>query len=325
MSLPPIQSFVNPSLGKSVGVLAGAFIAFSPRNITYTSVLSTEIFFTFFLLLSIYLLLQYGEKKWSGPVIGIVCGILALTKPANLLFPGVLFLIGWLRSRDLEQALKKTVIIGLFMALTILPWTIRNYIVFKEFIPISTNGGITLYLNNNPYATGAWQDPFAFPNSPLAPYKNEDTGFWDELAVDKLGKELGKKWILENPGEFFKLGFKKLYYVYSDSWDVSNAVEYLTSGTPMQGRYWVYKAAYWAYRGLLLAVAFYLVMLIKGIWDRENVSKHLVLWLPVLFFSAAYFVFEGQPRYIFPMLPLFVIMAAWGICKMKKRPRFKFI
>lgn len=298
---------------KTVGVIAAALIAFSPRNITYTSVLCTEIFFTFFLLLAIYLLLKYRESKWSGPVIGVLCGILALTKPANLLFPGVLFLIAWLEGKDFSQAFRKTVVIGLFMVLTILPWTIRNYIVFNEFIPISTNGGITLYLNNNPYANGAWQDPFSFPNSPLAPYKNEETGFWDELAVDKLGKELGTKWILENPDEFFKLGFKKLYFVYSDSWDVSYAVENLTNGQPMPNRGWVYKTAQWAYWGLLAALAFYFIVLLKGFLSRKNLGQQLVLWLPVLFFSATYFAFEGQPRYIFPMLPLFTIMAGWGI------------
>ena len=306
---------------KNVGVLAAALIAFSPRNITYTSVLCTEIYFTFFLLLALYLLLEYRTSKWSGPVIGILCGILALTKPANLLFPGVLFLLIWLEGRDFGQAVKQTVIIGLFMILTILPWTIRNYIVFQEFIPISTNGGITLYLNNNPYAAGHWQDPFSFPDSPLAPYKNEETGFWDELAVDKLGKELGRKWILENPGKFFKLGFKKLYYVFSDSWDVSYAVEKLTSGQPMPDRAWVYKTARWAYRGLLVALAFYLLMLIKALFSKENLRGHLILWLPVLFFSATYFVFEGQPRYIFPMLPLFTLMAAWGIHSLTVRDR----
>jgi 4-amino-4-deoxy-L-arabinose transferase-like glycosyltransferase len=303
---------------RATGVLAAAFIAFSPRNITYTSVLCTEIFFTFFLLLAIYLLLQFRDRKWSGQVIGILCGILALTKPANLLFPGVLFFLAWLEGKSFSQAFKKTIVIGLFMALTILPWTIRNYIVFNKFIPISTNGGITLYLNNNPYAKGAWQDPFSFPNSPLAPYKNEETGFWDELAVDKLGKELGTKWILENPGEFFKLGFKKLYYVFSDSWDVSFAVENLTSGGPMPNRGWVYKTAKWAYWGLLGALAFYLIMLVRGFLAGKKLGNHLVLWLPVLFFCATYFVFEGQPRYIFPMLPLFVIMAAWGLQSIKK-------
>jgi len=56
----------------------------------------------------------------------------------------------------------------------------------------------------------------------------------------------------------------------------------------------------------------------QRIFGQKEVGQSLALWLPVLFFSATYFVFEGQPRYIFPMLPLFVIMAAWGLQSIKK-------
>ncbi|WP_227762441.1 ArnT family glycosyltransferase [Zhaonella formicivorans] len=298
---------------KTVGVLTAAFLALSPRNIAYTSVLSNEIFFTFFFLLALLIIVSRGDRKWSGPVLGVVSGILALTKPFMLLFPGVLFLIDWVWRGSLGASLKKAAVIALFTLLAISPWTVRNYIVFKEFIPISTNGGITLYLNNNPYANGHWQDPFKFPNSPLAKYKNEETGFWDELAVDKLGKQLAREWILEHPGEFIRLGFKKLYYVYNDAWDVYYAVEQLTDGKPLANRTWVYRTARYAYYALLGMLALYLLVLPRALWRGEKVKSHLVLLINIAFFSGIYFVFEGQPRYIFPLLPLFAMMAAWAV------------
>lgn len=298
---------------KGVGVLAAALVAFSPRNIVYTSVLANEIFFTFFLLLVLVLITYQGQKAWSGPVVGVFCGILALTKPFMLVFPGVLFFILWLWQGGFTASLKKAALITLFMVLTICPWTIRNYLVFGEFIPISTNGGITLYLNNNPYANGHWQDPFQFPNSPLAPYKDEETGFWDELAVDKLGKKLAVQWILENPADFIALGFKKLYYIYNDAWDVYYAVEFTTDGRPLPHRGWVYKTARYAYWGLLASLGLYLLMLVKAARRRESLRGHLLVFLNLLFFSGIYFCFEGQPRYLFPLLPLLCMLASWGL------------
>lgn len=305
---------------KNVGLLAAFLVAFSPRQIAYTSVLANEIYFTFFFLLVLFLITLPGERLWRGPLIGIFCAILALTKPFMLAFPGVLFLISWLRHQDLWVSLKKTAVIVLFMVLTICPWTIRNYVVFGEFIPISTNGGITLYLNNNPYAKGYWQDPFQFPNSPLAPYKDEETGFWDELAVDKVGKELAIQWILENPWEFFKLGFKKLYHIYNDAWDVYYAVEFTgPEAKPLSNRGWIYKTARYAYWGLLVALGFYGYMVLKAWYQRtlgKELSGHLGIFINLLFFSGIYFCFEGQPRYLFPLLPLLCLLAAWGICRL---------
>lgn len=309
---------------KTAGVLAALFLALSPRNIAYTSVLSNEIFFTFFLLLALVLLLNRAEKWWSGPLLGIITGILALTKPFMLLFPGVLFLIDLVQRGELKAGLQKAVVVTVFMILTICPWTIRNYLVFREFIPISTNGGITLYLNNNPYAEGHWQDPFKLPGSPLARYKDEETGFWDELAVDKLGKQLAMEWIKENPGQFLSLGLKKLYYVYYDSWDVYYAVEELTNGKPLPNRGNVYKVAQWAYRVLLGMLALYVVMFCRALLRREDLRSHAVLWLIILFFSGIYFIFEGQPRYIFPLLPLLCLMAGWAVGSLFSRRKSVF-
>jgi 4-amino-4-deoxy-L-arabinose transferase-like glycosyltransferase len=103
---------------QAIGLVAAFFIAFSPRNITYTSVLGNEIYFTFLMLVVIHLMLNYKEKKWSGPVIGIITGILALTKPFALLFPGALFFIDVVDRMDLAAAFKKAVVISLF---TVLP------------------------------------------------------------------------------------------------------------------------------------------------------------------------------------------------------------
>src|SRR5262249_55511254 len=51
------------------------------------------------------------------------------------------------------------------LLLVVLPWTIRNALVFQHFIFVSTNGGINLLIGNNPHATGAyiWNEEVSAP------------------------------------------------------------------------------------------------------------------------------------------------------------------
>lgn len=337
------------------GLLAATFLALSPRQIVYTSVISTEILFTYFLLFTL-LVISLRTKELIKPLILGLCGaVLAYIKPFMMLFPLLLVLLLLIQRRheDREEAItelkyrrqieiQKNKAIGVYsdpgnakvpgfwaalggsigwaflaafvMLACILPWTIRNYQVFDELVPISTNGGITLYLNNNDYAEGHWQDPFMIPGSPLAGMKDEETGFWDEIKVDKLASAEGQRWILSNPEKFARLGLLKTYHVYKDASDVQFAVDYTSNGGPLTNRGWVYQVSDAGHKLLLVGMAFYLLMaLINLFWRRDGFvgqGTTLVVWL---MFSATFYVFEGQPRYLFPLEPLFCMLIAWSI------------
>ncbi len=70
-----------------------------------------------------------GFTALVTPVVGFTWGILTL----------------WLGSR--ADALRRSVIAGLFALLVITPWTTRNYLVFDRFIPIKSNLGYELYVS----------------------------------------------------------------------------------------------------------------------------------------------------------------------------------
>ncbi len=338
------------------GLLAAILLALSPRQIVYTSVISTEILFTYFLLLTL-LLFSKETRKMSKPLLLGLCGaVLAYIKPFMMLFFMLAFPMLLIQRRhedkketqieanyqkQIEGIKHKTigvyenpgrerkqsgfwealfgslgwsVMIALVMLLAILPWSIRNYQVFNKVIPISSNGGITLYLNNNDYAEGHWQDPFKIPGSPIAGMKNEETGFWDEIKVDELAGAEGKRWILNNPQKFAKLGLQKTYHVYKNAADVQFAVDYTSSGGPLENRGWVYQVSDIAHKLLLGGLVFYMLMALANLfWRRDALKGQASIWLIWLTFSATFFVFEGQPRYLFPMVPLFCLLIAWSM------------
>ena len=303
---------------KKTAIFAMLLVAILPLNISYTSVLSTEIIFTVFFLFVFYMMLLPDKKIMTYVFLGIILGILSLIKPYMMVFQLVILAIEVLDTRKLKKPLVNLLIITTFMVLTIAPWTIRNYLVFNKVIPISTNGGYNLYVNNNDYATGGWQDPFKIYNSPLAKYKHSNDDFWDEVKVDEEGKKLAFAWIKSNPSKFVKVGFKKLnrMFVLSDKgfW----ATNHLPNLKPFK------------YRDLLESVnriihyvtAFFIllyfaILLTKLIKRRPIRTIHIIIILNFAFYFAITFVFEGQSRYLFPLWPVFMIIIIYVLCVIK--------
>ncbi len=60
------------------------------------------------------------------------------------------------------SGLKSAAIVMLVTISTILPWTVRNYIVFKEFVLTSTNGGLIFCVFNNENTLPRALDPLVF-------------------------------------------------------------------------------------------------------------------------------------------------------------------
>ena len=117
-----------------------------PNQIGYVPVLGTEIFYTA-LLLAAVLTVICAKTRAELLLAGAAFGFATLTKAQTLFLPAALF-TAWLLAAAIRarrfSCLGKVVIIYATMAVVILPWTIRNYLVFGEFIFISTNGGGTL-------------------------------------------------------------------------------------------------------------------------------------------------------------------------------------
>ena len=64
-------------------------------------------------------------------------------------------LIGYLTKDKLRQSLRYLSLSAIVAIAILAPWTIRNYIVFDRFVPISTNGGFNFWRGNNDVTTGS--------------------------------------------------------------------------------------------------------------------------------------------------------------------------
>lgn len=300
---------------KKISYLCMLLYAILPINIVYTSVLSTEITFTALYLILIFLIFKTDKRLNILIFMGILLGILSLIKPYMMVYEFVIFLLDCYKLKSLKKSIKNLCIIIIFMSLTILPWTIRNYLVFNDFIPISTNGGYTLYANNNDYATGGWQNPFNIPNSPLLKYKDKNDEYWDEVKVDKEGKRLAFNWMVNNPEKFGNVGLKKLKNLFISVDYGGWATDHLKNDKESKYKKTVTKINKKVHYIMLRIMIIYFILIILQMLNKKikNLYTHLFIVINIMFYVVVTFVFEGQPRYVFPLLPIFIICFGYVI------------
>ena len=128
-------------------LLAALIIALDPVGIVYGSLLMTE---SLFLLLLTLALLLFTKQSFDDNAagrdlawVGVLLGLATLTRPIGLFVPILLALIYAIFKKKFAPAL-----IMLFtFALVIMPWSVRNKLVFDSW-SLSAVGGYNLYYYN---------------------------------------------------------------------------------------------------------------------------------------------------------------------------------
>jgi len=327
----PLMFLIFSKLSSSKAVVYGAYtlVALLPNFIAYNNVVGTEVFFTFLFALVIFLQL-YSFKNWIRyPLLGITIGVAALTKPFFLAYPLVAGLYIWLKNKNGRETLALVLTASVLMIVVVSPWTLRNFNKYGSFMPISYNSGYVLYVNNNESnVTGAWMPLKEVPASPYLKKQIEaelDKNQGNEkLAphLDEVLKPAAKQWIKVNPGDFARLGLLRIKQTFfSGAWDIEawtmNEMAETADEEENPIRFQRNLNTFYATADILVyllcsAGILYLLLNIKplllGLFTRRRLSDAILIpSLNTAFFLAIYFVFEGQARYNYPLLFLFII------------------
>lgn len=136
--------------GALAGVATAALVAFHQPVVFFAATPMGETLALF--LLAGALLLRERESGQARLAAGLVLGLSALARP-NFLFVGLVLGAWDLLRKDWRRA-------GAYAAgaaLVLVPVAIRNLSASGHFVPISSNGGVTLYHGNAPDARGIYQ------------------------------------------------------------------------------------------------------------------------------------------------------------------------
>ena len=137
---------------KTVALLAGFAVAFYPDLIFWSSFARTETLFIFLFVLG-FLLLIKGNSLKNLPLIytsAVVFGLACLTRVTFT--PFLIILLFWLLhsfSKRKREGLKVVFLFGLIVFAVLLPWGIRNYVLFGEFTVLSEESGILIGTTEN--------------------------------------------------------------------------------------------------------------------------------------------------------------------------------
>lgn len=284
-------------------------MTFHLNQIAFNSLLCSEIWFTFLLMLGAVLLIAARGRYSFLALSGICWGLGTLTKPQLIFLPGIFLLVLF---TDKVNFLKSAAVVYATLALCLVPWLARNNTVMGEPL-LSTNGGIVLMQGNNPYATGThlWNDDLAALLGETPDYGRADHyGGHAEVGRADRARRVGAAYIRQHPLRAVALWPKKLMFAYRS--DVDAFFYSLGTMQPMS------RPTNFIYGGLrILAELYYFALLALMAISWKAVTKgtprEYKLGLSVvLYFSAICVVFIAIARYHFPMMPWIIIYSGVG-------------
>jgi len=303
-----------------IGAFYGPFLYWAGEMLIVT--------FIVFLDLVMLLTLLHAIEKSSAlywMLGGVVLGLSSIARPNVLIFiPWVIvliFLVHKLRETSVTKKLKFVYVlcflVGTFVV--ILPVTIRNYVDTKDFVLISSQGGINFYVGNNPDADG---------RTAQAPGIAEAHGeFLDNMwlvsvkhAEETTGKRLmpsqvsqfwyrqGLRFIFENPWKWFKLMSKKCTHFWTGVEITNNEdVYYFTRFST------VLKALMW-HKGLAFPFGIICPLALVGIIVSRRYWRRLLLFYGFMFsYMLSVVLFFVCARYRMPVIPILLIFAGYTI------------
>ena len=132
----------------------------------------------------------------EAAAIGITAGLLALTQPGELPLAALFGIVA------IGSGVRRLLVIGLTaapaaVAAVMLPWWVRNAMVFDAFVPLTSAGGYGLWVGNNPDANGHWLPP------------PEQLYGMPEIAFGKAAAHIAVTWIEAHPLAFAKVTVAK--------------------------------------------------------------------------------------------------------------------
>lgn len=239
---------------------------------------------------------------------GAVYGLCALTRATIIPFLplGLLWLL--LTKQDSRVKIWKYSIILILTSFIIIgSWSIRNFLVFKRFIPITTVSAENFWRGNNLNATGTCFTPTG------EKVLEADQGFYnkikkaDELVRYDLFKSDAINFIKKYPGKFAVLFIKKLCFFWWFS--------------PDSGKY--YHNALFNIYAIIYGISLFLALLgitfsclSKKIDIIAGSSLIIVLLLSVSISQALCYV-EGRHR--LAIEPILFIFTAYSLVRIKQR------
>lgn len=321
--------------GRSVGLIWAGFMSLYWAFIYFEGELHATVLLIFLLLSMVYLLGRWTERMALPYAVfaGGLTGLAALVRPNALLL--LLVVPVWMLVAAQRRGLgRKGVVAPCALILgaiaVVSPATIRNYLVARDFVLISANGGVNLFIGNNEDATGVcatdipgigrFHTCFDYP-ALVASLERKEGRPLEYSEVSSYFRDRAAFFIKNKPTAFLRLTLRKALLFWGPTEighnkelhyerRFSNVLSRLPGDFPT-----VLATA------LAGGVMFFIISRRRrrggqpetDAWERHpEISVLMILVILTLFFSVLPFFVAG--RYRVPVIPFLLAFAAYGTC-----------
>jgi tetratricopeptide (TPR) repeat protein len=323
---------------KKVAVVSSLFASIYGMLIYFDCELLIPVLVIFLNLLLMLLLIQGQETlkyKWWF-LSGLILGLSALARPNILIFlPVILIYIIFVKKTALSGniSLRIRLVSSLYLIVGVLllisPVTIRNYIVGKDFVPISSQAGINFYIGNNSKTDGI---------TPVSPAKVERIGkykdnIWvssEAIAQETLARNLkpseissfwfgkGFEFIRTSPSAFVILFLKKIYLFFG-GFEISNNkdIYFITKYSSLL-RILIWRFGIFFPFGVLSPLA-----LVGMIFLHRDWKKLFLIYGFIVSYIFSIVIFFVCSRFRMPVIPFLIMFASAGLFCLIKQAKEK--
>ena len=297
------------AFGRTVGLVAGLMAVFYVPFIFYDSAILLPVLATCLNTFMLYFLLigMRGDRPRALLAAGLLAGLSAAGNASILAFAVVATLFMLLGGGGrLIRRVRMCAVFAAGIAIVVIPITIRNAAVGGDFVPLTSNAGLNLYIGNHEASTGAYVKPegldvFTDPEG-------------ETIAEAAVGRELkpsevsawwagrARAYIRENPGRFASNLLRKVFFFWS-VYEVPQ-IEHL----PFEKRYSALLRIPSPSFGVICPLGIVGVILA---WRKRRSARLLFLYM--LTFSVVIISFFVVARYRLPMVPALMVFAAFAI------------
>ncbi len=290
--------------------LAAILLAIMPGQIFFAGILWSEVLFTLLFVLTLIAVAALPSRPVRERLVWAAATGILITAAAYVRETGLSLIVvaalywGW-SLRSWLASVRYGGATALLVVLLIMPWAVRNTVQLDGFIVLSSSTGENFWRGHHEGATGGFDsiDPLLDRSKP----RSEPGG---EADAHQRGIREGLQFLVRNPVEEVKLFGKKLRLLYQgDSIGLKRAED--------GGRQPFLPDRVRGVLSLLADVVYYAVLVFAGLamihWVRRGGSKPLLPVLTIIIVTLGYVAFWGDPRFHFPLMPVFCILAGWAL------------
>lgn len=199
-----LYKFVELNFCRIVGLISVSLYGLIPEFIYATYSIGTTQLYHLLIILTFYLITKEKFDLYFYFKLGIL-----LLSLSYLRFDSILFIIFIAFYFLYKYNDKKIFLSVLIVIIGLIPWQIRNYTNFQEYVPLSTNTGLNLFRGNNYEGIGNWH------NSETIDFiSNYDRGDNFELELSKIYTNQAIDYIINNPSEALINSISKIFHLW---------------------------------------------------------------------------------------------------------------